>query len=138
MRLSTSFLLSEFDCNSGEEVPELYVPNLLRLCNEVLQPLRARWGPLVVVSGWRSKPWNDRVGGAKKSTHLTGQGCDVRPLRISDVPKFHDDVLALYKAGQLPALGGLGEYKNWVHVDTRKVPDGHLRRWAGKGIGSES
>lgn len=137
MRLSPSFVLDEFECHSGEDVPEEYIDNVQRLCIDVLQPIRNRWGALVVVSGWRSKSWNTRVGGARNSTHLTGDGADVRPVRHRDIAEFHADILRMYKAGDLPGLGGLGQYRGWVHVDTRRAKDGHLRRWTGRGMGSE-
>lgn len=136
MRLSAHFVREEFDCHDGVGVPDNLLPNLHRLVLEVLQPLRDAWRqPLQVVSGYRSPAWNERVGGAKNSTHLTAEGADIRPLDPRDVPMLLATVNDLRTAGLLQRLGGLGIYRGWLHLDARQV--GHLRRWVGQGVGSE-
>jgi uncharacterized protein YcbK (DUF882 family) len=137
MKLTASFELDEFSCHDGQDVPAIYVPNVTDLCVGVLQKVRDRWGALVVVSGWRSKAHNTAVGGALSSTHLTGSGADVRPLRFGEVAELYKVIEGMYRGGDLPALGGLGLYRGWLHVDIKKSRDGHLRRWQGKGLGSE-
>lgn len=136
MKLSENFSREEFDCHDGSEVPDNLLPNLHKLVLQVLQPLRTAWGqPLQVVSGYRSPAWNERVGGAANSTHLTAEGADIRPLDPRDVPVLLATLQDMRARGQLPKLGGLGVYKGWLHVDVRWV--GHVRRWTGKGVGSE-
>lgn len=137
VQLSPNFFLQEFDCHSGEDVPPEVVPNIQKLVTEVLQPIRTVWGGLVVVSGWRSKAWNDRIGGAKKSTHMTGEGADIKPINPTNLPALIARIEEMYATNKLPGLGGFGKYKNWLHLDVKKAPDGHLRRWVGKGFGSE-
>ncbi len=138
MKLSEHFDLDEFDCHSGEEVPESFVANVHQLVIDVLEPLRERWGsPLVIVSGWRSMDWNRRVGGAPASTHLSGRGADVRPVSPRETPLLMACLEDLRKEKKLPVLGGLGKYSGWIHVDNRRAADGRLRRWTGKGMGSE-
>lgn len=137
MRISPFFDTDEFECHDGTDVPDELFPNLQRLI-EVLDPIRIRWGmPLHVVSGYRTPAWNKRVGGALESTHMTCEGVDIRPSRVFDTKELHDLILHVYNGGELQLLGGLGEYKGWVHVDIKKADDGHLRRWRGKGMGSE-
>lgn len=136
-RISAHFSLSEFNCHSGEPVPRDLAPNVEHLVLTVLEPLRGMWGPIAVISGWRSRAWNTRVGGADDSTHVTGMGADVRPLRPADLDEFVLLVEQQIAAKALPMLGGLGKYPGWVHLDIRKMADGHLRRWVGKGMGSE-
>ena len=138
MLLSRDFELEEFACHSGEAVPDNLIPSLHKLVLEVLQPIRSAWAnPLVVVSGWRSRAWNERVGGAKASTHITASGADIRPMRPRDTMILASMVEEMLVKGQLRGLGGLGKYASWIHVDTMKARDGHLRRWRGKGMGSE-
>lgn len=139
--LSPAFHLLEFSCHSGDSVPSASIPTLIFLVREVLQPIRDEWNaPLIVVSGYRTPEWNQRVGGATTSTHLFvdgAAGVDVRPVRLAEVAKLHAMILAKQMRGELPEMGGLGEYPNWSHVDSRKLPSGRLRRWKGMGMGSE-
>lgn len=137
MRLSPYFTSEEFDCHDGTEVPDSLLGNLTRLA-ETLTHIRLAAGvPLAVISGYRTLAHNTAVGGAKGSAHLTAEAADVRPGRGMSPDELHDMILAHHKAGKLPLIGGLGLYRSWVHVDVRKAADGHLRRWTGKGFGSE-
>lgn len=136
MRLTRNFSDLEFECRDGTEVPSLLMPNLQRLC-DTLQPIRDEAGtPLAILSGYRTRAWNERVGGAKGSKHMTAEAADVQPMRMT-VRELADVILEMHRKGKLPGLGGLGIYRTWVHVDVAKATDGHLRRWSGKGIGSE-
>lgn len=138
MNLSAHFSLLEFACHDGKETPPEAVANLHKLCMQVLEPLRMRWGaPIVVISGYRSPSWNLTIGGAKFSTHMTGEGADVRPLNPADLPAFASTVEELRLEGDLQGLGGFGKYTGWIHLDTKRSADGHLRRWTGRGVGAE-
>lgn len=137
MKISPYFDSDEFDCHDGTDVPTAYLPNLQRLI-ETLDPIRIRWGgPLSVISGYRTVAYNTKIDGAKASTHMTCEGADIRPARGFNVKELHDLILHVHQGGELKGLGGLGLYKGWVHVDIKKAADGHLRRWTGKGVGSE-
>jgi uncharacterized protein YcbK (DUF882 family) len=138
MRLTVSFTAEEFDCHDGTEAPLHLIPNLTDLCVGVLQRVRDKWGPLVVISGYRTDEYNKRIRGAPRSTHVTCEGADIRPVKVSDVRELTQLVETMIAAGELPALGGFGVYRSWIHLDVRRHPDGHLRRWFGTGIGSES
>jgi uncharacterized protein YcbK (DUF882 family) len=137
VKLSENFDADEFDCHDGSETPDEALANLHKLVITVLQPIRDVFGPLVVVSGYRSQGWNARVGGVSNSTHLTGEGVDVSPLRPSETQMLVDMVERMHSKGVIRDLGGFGKYRRWVHVDIRKAPDGHLRRWSGRSMGSE-
>lgn len=138
MRLTKDFDLSEFHCKSGALVPDNLVANVHNLCLRVLQPVRDAFGkPLVVVSGYRDPLWNQKVGGARFSQHMSGQAADIQPLTPSETPYLIGVVEELIYKGALTGLGGMGKYPLWVHLDIHKAPDGHLRRWSGKGLGSE-
>lgn len=74
-------------------------------------------------------------GVASGSWHIVGQAADLRTANgAGDVPQLLRVILEMYTVGKLPWLGGVGDYpvSNWVHVDTRKSSDGHLRRWSGR------
>ena len=135
--LTLSFRSNEFRCHNGVPVPTELLPNLRTLCETVLQPIRERWGAVIITSGYRTPEWNERVGGAKTSTHMTCEGADVRPVKLGDLNEFTRVIESMRADGLLPGLGGIGTYLNWVHLDTRKAADGHLRRWMGNGMGAE-
>jgi uncharacterized protein YcbK (DUF882 family) len=151
--LSEHFSLEEFHCSSGEPVPPDLMPNLRHLVTSVLEPLRARWGILIIVSGYRSPVYNEALrkvsderarraglphgGVAQFSQHLTASAADVRPVRIQDVPALCSMVEEMLVAGALPSLGGFGRYGQWIHLDVRPRVSGQVVRWLGQGVGSE-
>lgn len=75
--------------------------HLIELIENLLDPVRYRWGEkckkmgwgtgaLVVSSGYRSPKLNSAVGGASNSAHLYGYGADIVPSngRITDFKKW--------------------------------------------------
>lgn len=133
------FSWRELECHDGTEIPDEVKPNLRRLCELVLEPIRAAWGgPIVVVSGYRSPAYNRAVGGAAKSRHVTGEAADIRPVSLAELPALCSLVQEMIGDGRLPGLGGWGRYRSWIHVDARQRPaDGHIAYWTGLGVGSE-
>jgi uncharacterized protein YcbK (DUF882 family) len=111
---------------------------LLPLCR-VLEAIRTACGNrhIEIVSGFRTVPYNARIGGAAHSQHCQGTAADVR---VDGLPpsEVYAAAMALFKAGEIEALGGAGQYTGWCHFDVRKRPaDGHLAVWTGNGVGSE-
>lgn len=52
--------------------------NLVQLVDNILDPLRLRYGrPIHVSSGYRSRRLNAAVGGVSNSQHLYGQAADI-------------------------------------------------------------
>ena len=80
MRLTEHFKLSEFTNSSTatargiDNTPnEQQIANLKRICEEILEPLRAFAGqPIIIGSGFRCPALNKAVGGVKNSQHMTG------------------------------------------------------------------
>lgn len=85
MKLSDHFTLAEFTLSQAaarlgldNAPPPEAVAELRRLCETVLQPLRASLGrPIVVSSGYRAPQVNAAVGGAEGSDHLAGRAADI-------------------------------------------------------------
>lgn len=139
------FTPTEFACHDGEAYPVMWADRwttLVGLCDAV----RELWGgALFVVSGYRSPAYNQHLieadaaagvhGVASSSFHMEGRAADLRPMLVSParIAELHAKVFDAYQQGRLPALGGLGIYQRsgWIHVDTYKADDGHLRRWVG-------
>jgi uncharacterized protein YcbK (DUF882 family) len=124
-RAGRHFLVSEFDCRDGSKVPVAALGELEHLVAELLDPLRRRFGLTAVLSGYRTTQHNATVGGARSSWHLyrlapgRGVAADVRCAR--GTPRDWAAFLAARGAG------GLGTYRDFVHVDTRR----DHARWRG-------
>ena len=76
LRLSTHFVIEEFDGHDSKHshVPKVEIP-ASRLCVHLLEPLRAKFGPCTVTSGYRTGEHNDRIpGAAKHSQHIYNHG----------------------------------------------------------------
>lgn len=84
MRLTAHFTLAEFTRSesakrhgvSNEPTPE-HLENIKVLCERVLEPIRAKFGPINISSGYRSKTLNHYIGGTLKSQHLEGKAADI-------------------------------------------------------------
>jgi len=82
-RPSKHFSLAELTTtNTGlSNVPGLAARGKLeKLANEVLEPMRERFGALQINSGFRSDVTNRAVGGSSSSSHLTGSAADLQAL----------------------------------------------------------
>lgn len=66
--LSEYFDVKEFE--HGTEVPESCLPVLTDLCRCILEPVRAKFGPLVVTSGYRPTAANAEAHGQPNSEHI--------------------------------------------------------------------
>ena len=55
----------------------LGIENLKALCLNVLEPLRKRFGRIIITSGYRSEALNKAVFGEPSSQHLKGEAADI-------------------------------------------------------------
>lgn len=84
MKLSAHFALAEFTRSesakrhgvSNEPTPE-HLANLKTLCEKVLEPIRMKFGPINISSGYRSKALNHYIGGSLNSQHCEAKACDI-------------------------------------------------------------
>jgi uncharacterized protein YcbK (DUF882 family) len=127
MKLEENFSLSEFRCKDGTGVPEELMENVELLAKN-LQVLRNEIGrPIRIISGYRSPKYNRRIGGAKRSQHMTAKAADIKvkgmtPAEVKAV------IVKLIKEGKMH-VGGIGLYTTFTHYDVR----GRNARWYGKG-----
>ena len=135
VRLSPHFTLDELQVTS-KPFPNAAGPEerrkLERLCRGFLEPIRARFGPLRITSGFRSARVNEAIGGAKNSAHRSGLAADFQAMSgatpaeivrwLSDSPLEFDKAI-----DELNAAGAA-----WVHLGlvTPIRPGGKPRRQA--------
>jgi len=124
MNLSPHFTLEEMiKSQSGDRAgidnlpPPACREALRALCVNVLEPIRERFGPVVITSGYRGPELNRMVGGAASSQHCSGEAADIEVPGMSngDLARWIEKhleydqlILECYKPG-IPSSG-------WVHV----------------------
>lgn len=128
MQLSENFTLEELthsntaDKYKIDNTPDEYViKNLKKLCNEVLQPIRDKFGkPITVTSGYRSKELNKKVNSSKTSQHTVGAAADIICETKSKSYLFNLIKGMIenkeIKVGQLIWEYGTKTTPNWIHV----------------------
>ena len=86
------------------------------LCENVLEPLRARVKrPIVVSSGFRSTTINRRIGGSSRSQHCMGEAVDFSIPGMSVA-----EIVLLIRRMQLPYDQLIDEFSAWVHVSHKR------------------
>jgi hypothetical protein len=139
-RLSPHFVIEEFDSHDGAHVPGEHIGAIQHLVDWWLTPLRSQFGPVTVLSGYRSLAHNASVGGARKSVHLLrtwlprpygrattrAAAADVRCAEGSPADWTRWALLERQEQQHLAdrGRGGIGTYPSFIHLDT-----GPWRRW---------
>ena len=85
----------------------------LRLVDDLRDHVKS---PIVILSSYRSVAYNKKVGGEKKSYHMSFRALDIAAAEVS--PRKLRQLLVKWRdAGKFS--GGIGLYPTFVHVDTR-------------------
>lgn len=98
--------------------------NIERLASNVMQPIRQRFGPIRITSGYRSIPLCLKIGSSPSSNHARGQAADFEPFNVR--LKLIDIVEWAYYNLQFRTI--ICEYFSggWIHIDYRH--GGNLKR----------
>ena len=121
MRLTAHFSLAEFTRSesakrhgvSNQPTPE-HVQNIKILCERVLEPIRMKFGPLILSSGYRSKVLNHYIGGSLKSQHCEGKAAD---LDMDGVDGVTNKEIFEYIKNELEFDQLINEFNySWIHV----------------------
>ena len=95
--------------------------NLRALVDEVLDPLRERYGkPIYVNSGYRCPKLNQLVNGAANSQHMKGEAADIRPVKSEKLKvksELDELVRILIENGKFDQLI---IYPTFIHVSWKR------------------
>lgn len=122
-QLSEHFTLREM-CQSGtalrkniSNVPdERTVERLRSLCQNVLEPLRKRFGVIRITSGYRCEMLNKAVGGVPNSQHLRGEAADIHVSSMEVGRKMYDFIRLNTRFDQLLFEHSKSSGALWLHV----------------------
>ena len=132
MNLSKNFELTELiysnaaDSYNIENTPgRIELENLKKLCNEILQPIRDKFGKSIYVnSGYRNPKVNRLVGGSSSSQHTKGQAADITVGSKEGNKKLFDMIVQMIEDKEI-TVGQLIDEKDykWIHISLpyRKV-----------------
>lgn len=138
MQLSKNFTLEEMLWSSTAKQkgiknemhdPNMVVSNLKALCENVLQPTRDHFGPLVVSSGYSNTQLSLILGRKTTSQHHFGLAADIVSNKVKnyDIAKWISKNLEfdqlIYECRKRSVAGPLYD---WVHVSYRA--DGQNRK----------
>lgn len=89
-----------------------------KIAKKILQPVRRKFGPIRITSGYRSPDLCLAVGSSIHSNHTRGQAVDFEP--VNNNIKLFD--VADYIYHELPFRELIAEYwpTGWIHVAYRK------------------
>jgi zinc D-Ala-D-Ala carboxypeptidase len=130
MKLTDHFSLEEF--LKSDSHPELMdelvltqdqTKKLFYLCEFALEPIRAKFGPTRITSGFRTLALNDAIGGSKTSQHLLAEAADFMCSGVKTMQEVYHwadkswpgELFFYVKAGHchisLPILGKKSDHK---------------------------
>jgi len=98
-----------------------HIENMRYCCEKILEPVRAKFGPVTINSSYRAPLVNKAVGGSKTSQHVNGQAIDFEVKGVdnkkvadwvADNLEFDQVILEFYSAGD--------KNSGWVHASIKK------------------
>ena len=123
-QLTPHFRAQEFYTHDGSACPVLARPGMVALCKVFLEPMRAKFGTCLVLSGYRHERYNQAIGGARHSQHIyehdfESVAADLRFARGN--PREWAEYAKKLRSTKRGGKGGVGLYtrSGFVHVDNR-------------------
>lgn len=130
MKLSNNFKLNELIYSSTAEANGINnypsnreKDNLIRLCINVLQPIRYLWGkPIYINSGYRNPILNRLVGGSNTSAHMEGCAADITVGNKEDNKKLFELIKFLHQEGDIEFDQLISEKDcQWIHIGIKPI-----------------
>jgi len=116
MQLTKNFTLKELTAtnkNVANNPNQDEIENLRLLCENVLQPIRDKFGYVIVSSGYRCPALNRAVGGSSTSQHVNGMAADIKAENMPLVYEWIKENLDYDQA--------INEFNfSWIHVSYDK------------------
>jgi len=110
-----------------------HIENMRYCCEKILEPVRAKFGPVTINSSYRAPAVNKAVGGSKTSQHVNGQAIDFEVKGVdnkkvadwvADNLEFDQVILEFYTAGD--------KNSGWVHASIKKEGGNRRQRLIAK------
>lgn len=92
------------------------VVRMKALCENVLEPLRKRFGVIRITSGFRCKALNIAVGGVKNSQHMKGEAADIHVSSLEQAEKMAGYAKDHLVFDQLLIERRMSNGCCWIHV----------------------
>ena len=100
-----------------KNVPDEQEKEALRqLCQHVLEPLRCRYGAIIITSGYRCLRLNRAVGGVPTSQHMRGEAADIFIPNLEIGRKYFDFIKNNTTFDQLIWEPRGADVPRWLHV----------------------
>lgn len=125
MRISKNFRLSELIHSSTAEANRINnypsnddKENLIKLVNNILQPIRDKYGkPIYITSGYRSPILNRLVKGVPTSHHVSGNAVDITTYNNKENKKLFELIVSMIENNEIK-VGELIDEKSysWIHI----------------------
>ena len=108
---------------NGEQAGSLH-----QLCVNVLEPLRLRFGRIIIASGYRCPQVNSAVGGVKNSQHMRGEAADIHCSSLEEAHRYYDFIRLNLVFDQLLLERRMRNGCCWVHVSYISQPGRRANR----------
>ena len=102
--------------NIKNEPDEQEKEALRQLCQHVLEPLRCRYGAIIITSGYRCLRLNRAVGGVPTSQHMRGEAADIFIPNLEIGQKYFDFIKNNTTFDQLIWEPRGADVPRWLHV----------------------
>lgn len=86
------------------------------LCVNILEPIREKFGTVIIHSGFRCPEYNKLIGGSPTSQHMLGQAADFHIVSRCDIPTFKSDFEWIYKSSNIKFGQVIYELDSWIHI----------------------
>lgn len=100
---------------------DMVIPNLKKLCKKVLQPIRDKFGPIIVTSGYSNAALSFALGRKLTSEHYLGRAADIvsKTFNSYDIAKWVEKNLEFNQLIYEVRKRSNGVKYDWVHISYR-------------------